>query len=200
MSGALSLALMPLVIWNLATPDKAGFKNLDRTSTIMGIDRNHNGIRDDIEKHIDKTITLSDPKKLLNNFVKYSQATMVGPDKLKSNQKAISYHLNHSLGCLINLNDKADRYTVKPDNYEQIAFLKKNPDKRSKAEKAYDLKLLKETRLAINIAVKLDNILGNTKAREKILKQNSGQFEQAIISSFDDATEIDCNKYIKNEI
>lgn len=79
LSGALSLALLPVVIWALSTPDKAGFKNLDRSSSIAGIDKNSNGIRDDIELQIDQRISLPEPRKLLKNFAKYSQEMMVNP-------------------------------------------------------------------------------------------------------------------------
>lgn len=34
LSDALSIALLPVVIWDLSTPDKAGFKNLDRSSSL----------------------------------------------------------------------------------------------------------------------------------------------------------------------
>lgn len=200
LSGALSLALLPVVIWALSTPDKAGFKNLDRSSSIAGIDKNSNGIRDDIELQIDQRISLPEPRKLLKNFAKYSQEMMVNPQALTTSKKVINYHIGHSMACLSTLNYQADRYTVKSHNYEQIEFLKNNPDTRTEPQKQYDLKMYKETRDAINIAVKIDNILGNTKKRKTKFDEALSHFQPTLSDAIMNSENYNCKDYMRNEI
>lgn len=200
LSGALSLVLLPVVIWDFATPDTAGFKDLDRSSSIAGIDKNANGIRDDIEKQIDQRISLPNPRKLLKNFTKYNQEMMVNPQALTTHKEFINYHIGHSMACLYTLKYQADRYTVKTHNYEQIEFLKNNPDTRTEAEKQYDLKLYQETKDAINIAVRIDNILGNTKKRKAQFDAALPYFEPTLLDAMRYSENYNCKDYMQSHV
>lgn len=200
LSGALSIALLPVVIWDLSTPDKAGFKNLDRSFSLAGIDKNSNGIRDDIEKQIDQRISLPEPRNLLKNFTIYSQEMMVNPQALTTRKEVINYHLGHSMACLYTLNDQADRYTVKTHNYDQIQFLKNNPDMRTEVQKQNDLKLYKETKDAINIAVKMDKILGNTKKRKAKFNEALPHFQTTLSDAIMNSKKYNCKDYMRNNL
>lgn len=79
---------------------KSDIPNLDKTSTLEGIDADVNGIRDDIDRYIANTYPAPEQKKAVNQYARNLQDALLVDKTNKEDLKSYQLESSRSITCI----------------------------------------------------------------------------------------------------